>query len=613
MANTISGQEIASTGALTSQVYKATHKGEHSLPFMNRSFISFSFGGKNIEDFNLIAYTDGDTMEKEGYATFTDLTSTYDVLHGQFLWGTYYKNNSITFNLVGDAITQRQLDEFKHWFQAGKVRELILAEHPNRAIMAHVSEPPHLSLLPFEKQIDVRLGNSYYKTSTTEYRGTIQLSLVMDDPLWYAKINIFGHRDEQGIYRDTWYDVRTNSEHSVLDIPDAIKILYEDGIPLSSMITSTMLLGSNIFASVNYQMLSRIVSQSTISDYEANSTTIGYYNNGNVPLVGETTPRAPWQYYKGAVIATMDGDRYITGSRIAGAIMNDENGVSYLAPYSSANPTGTTISFYYAGTAPSPANIKFNLTPIITTQNGSYYITSPCNSYASNILGKKYNTITFEGCEEKHEFNFTTPNIYTSFNEVMRLFDNDEVIAEGLSWATVREFIREMIWHSEVRAWANRVIDALDDEDGQGLIGANEKQTLKLYMSYFLIPADGTINNLLPAHFSFDAKTGESVGEIQHRSCFAADGSIIYFVKPENASQMNEAWANYCKYNIVTSKENVGDMVKSKYLIIEEKNYPNEYNNIVAWQAGERYAHRMYHNVSNGISNIYVDYKNLYL
>jgi len=40
-----------------SQVYLATHEGsgERRLPYMNRSFISFRFGDRNIEDFNLIA------------------------------------------------------------------------------------------------------------------------------------------------------------------------------------------------------------------------------------------------------------------------------------------------------------------------------------------------------------------------------------------------------------------------------------------------------------------------------------------------------------------------------------------------------------------------------
>jgi len=31
------------------------------------------------------------------------------------------------------------LDEFLYWFHAGEARELVLAEHPNRAILARVS------------------------------------------------------------------------------------------------------------------------------------------------------------------------------------------------------------------------------------------------------------------------------------------------------------------------------------------------------------------------------------------------------------------------------------------------------------------------------------------
>jgi hypothetical protein len=100
----INGIEVASNNARTSQVYKATHKGENLLPFMNRSFISFSFGGKNIEDFDLIATVAGDRMEREGYANFDALTSTYDVVHGQFYWGSYYRTNQMSFNLATDGI-----------------------------------------------------------------------------------------------------------------------------------------------------------------------------------------------------------------------------------------------------------------------------------------------------------------------------------------------------------------------------------------------------------------------------------------------------------------------------------------------------------------------------
>jgi len=88
---TLVGNEVASPTLPHSQVYKATHEeGGKRLPFMYRSFISFTYGGKHIEDFNLIAVTNGDRMEREGYAEFEDLTSTYDTINGQFYWGTYF-------------------------------------------------------------------------------------------------------------------------------------------------------------------------------------------------------------------------------------------------------------------------------------------------------------------------------------------------------------------------------------------------------------------------------------------------------------------------------------------------------------------------------------------
>jgi len=117
-------QEIKHT-----QVYMATHNGEGAnarLPFMNRSFISFSFGSKKdndnvdvpvyIEDFNLIATISGDRLEKQGYAEFEDLTTEYEVLDGHFYWGTHYTNHELTFELATDGMTQKELDSFLHWF-----------------------------------------------------------------------------------------------------------------------------------------------------------------------------------------------------------------------------------------------------------------------------------------------------------------------------------------------------------------------------------------------------------------------------------------------------------------------------------------------------------------
>jgi len=69
--------------------------------------------------------------------------------------------------------------------------------------------------------------------------------------------------------------------------------------------------------------------------------------------------------------------------------MSENTGVTSLA-------SGEIVYFYYAGTAPTYPTLEFTLTPIFS----DYYITSPCNSYASTISKNgtlvPYNTITIE-------------------------------------------------------------------------------------------------------------------------------------------------------------------------------------------------------------------------
>jgi len=50
------------------------------------------------------------------------------------------------------------------------------------------------------------IGGYPYKTSTTKYKGTINITFVMDQPFWHSKVNIFGYSDDSGIYHDTWID-----------------------------------------------------------------------------------------------------------------------------------------------------------------------------------------------------------------------------------------------------------------------------------------------------------------------------------------------------------------------------------------------------------------------
>ena len=56
-------------------------------------------------------------------------------------------------------------------------------------------------------------------------------------------------------------------------------------------------------------------------------------------------------------------------------------------------------------------------------------------------------------------------------------------------------------------------------------------------------------------------------------------------------------------------------MLKSNYLFIRDRNYPDKVNgSINQWTEGRKDAsHRIYHDVDGGLKHIMIKYKNLYL
>ena len=568
------------------QVYQATHKGEDYLPFMQRSFISFSFDGKNIEDFNLIATIDGDRLQRKGYSEFEDLTSNYEVLDGHFYWGTHYTNHTLDFNLATDGITENELNSFLKWFQPGKTKELILSEHPNRMIMARVSSAPELHLLPFEEKAIKKIDGKAFSTSTTLYKGEISLTFIMEEPYWYSKINIFGHLDElTGVYHDIWIDAN-GEEQNIFNDPDAIKIALEDNIPIGSMIQDSMLLGNNTFADANEN------TGAQTAELEEYTETI---ENGEVSVAEEEEDHLLEQ----ARIAIEENGVWVFGARISGTIMKESTGIETFAANESQY-------FYYAGNAPSRPTIEFVLTPIIS--DSTYYITNPKNKYAlnetdnaDNIIGNPYNVFSFESLTKK-ELQFTTPSVYTAYNQVIDIFNK---MSTNTSWVQVRKDIRDYVNHPAARAWANKVIDSFEGDTVNG-----NNALAKQRMRYFLInniPQEVQNNGLielqyapLSSHFSFNCKTGKAV-------------ATLYYRTPDNGQVQD--WETYG--SISGHEEDVGDMVRSNYLIIEDQNQPTENGNIVAWGSTNAttrlHSHVINHDVENGLKNVYVKYNNMYL
>ena len=599
------------------QVYQATHEGEVRLPFMRRSFISFTYGGRYIEDFDLIATIEGDRMERSGYASFNDLTTDYDNLDGQQYWGTHYKTNDITFRLATDGIDQATLDSFLSWFSAGVSRELILAEHPNRIALARVAEPPQLSLLPFEYQTIFKVANIEYPVTTTLYKGEITLHLVMDEPHWYAKDNILGILADKEVdanntekrYIDYWVDFNGNAV-DIFASADALKILYEDGIPLGSNIQNNMLLGNGTFANIENDYDSkiwdpaddqivytdgepsgrgaRIAGIITDEEFAEQSLNIGAEAPGAEKPIAQylTTENNEKIFFDlDLEINPLTNEPFMNYwpreyiGKIAGAIIDiTGNGITSLEGLpQDENAAGY---FFYAGTAPSPTKITFTLTPRLDN-NG--YIDVPYNQFI--ITGEK-----------EYILKFTTPNLFTSYNRLIKIIDQRY---NGLEtdWAAMYKDARDKIRHAAVRAWAARIFDmyqSIVERSGREFT----KEEIKNSISYFLKMSS---NRLFPITLTFNSKTGEAIGYAKYNKMISV---------PENIENLSNS------IETVESEENIGDMLKSNYIIIKERNYPNDQGYIVKWQdtpQGRRYSHKITHDLPVPLTNIQIEYQNMYL
>lgn len=209
-----------------STVYRETHNIQgRSDSFINRSYLSFSFGGKNIEDFELIVTSQG-PQSKQIMGNFRDLTSSYEVIDGQYYWGTYFDNAEITLTLSTDSMTQEHLDSFINWFKPGEEKELIFAEHPNRAIMARVMTAPTMSMIPFTQEAEIIINEVVYTTTTSLYKGDITLSFIMDSPFWYAKSNLLAINNDAVVTQ--W--INANGEAINDYSEDMLKIILEDRV-----------------------------------------------------------------------------------------------------------------------------------------------------------------------------------------------------------------------------------------------------------------------------------------------------------------------------------------------------------------------------------------------
>lgn len=515
MSNVLNGNEVESGNFSYSQVYSVTHDGAgNRLPYMQKSFISFSYGGKLIEDFDLIAINGNDKLERVLYGSFEDTTTDYIKVDGQIFWGTHFKNNAIQLALSTDGITQNRLDEFKHWFKPGIARELILSEHPNRAIMARVAEPPAMEMLPFEKKISYVINGQTYETSSTVYRGNITLSLVMDSPSWYAKLNYMPYYVDKVTLASL--DANSDNVNKVFTLADKdmVKIMYEDNIPHQSALRGNVFLGGNL-------------------------------------LFRESAETEEAQVDITHLDVTTDNSAVTVGP-------------------GNSNPA----YLFYSGTARSYPIIKFSLAFPINTSDSAYsrrYLERPKNTYYDN--GVSYSNITLSCNGISQEFRFTTPSILTGYNQAV---DTIKTMT-GSSGADIINALKEKVTEKYSRAWAIACMQSIATSP------ITDEGSLTLIMAEF----EKFINPNVPATFIINSKTGEAVGHFSVK------------VKTDTDDDLDNV-----QYQEIT--ENIGDMIRSDYLVLEEKNQLNS--------NGEITLNNCYKITSDlQLTNVLFLYENMYL
>ena len=606
------------------QVQTATKNGQgNSLSILNRQFISFSYGGKNIEDFDLLAVFSNDRLNKEIYAPFNDTTTEQAELDGQMFWRSNFKAGQLSFNLATDGMTSIQLEEFKNWFQPGIERELILSEYHNRKILARVANPPQISLLPFEQSVQVKVGEKYYTTKTSLYKGEIRLDFVMDDPYWYS---IFSHLDsiEEGFNLYVTPDVVTTKNSFNIEVTQnldgsliingqspagELAIFYfslADTIPMNTKYTIS-LNNSESFDETQFGSLDmgiRLMNQTqyvsgetefdrVVSFCQINSTLSSSYSSslkgfqliipGNENLVFNNFSLKPEIYIndkkqEALKIIQEDGvpskemfktncflaNNYYCSYNDSLISINKNNGYELDAE----NQTTDTY-LYYCGTAPAKPIISFDIEPVINEGTGKI-----------SFPNKDENKITYLSIgtgENYKELRFGLPSLFSSYNNALDIALKYE---ENSSILDLRKELRDFVYDYYTRSYVIALIDMIKNDKERKYADVN-----------------GKIKEGFKEYFIDEMKKFFRGSLFCVINCKNGSVTISGKIRQYNGSEMVEI------NEPIT--ENAGNMIKSNYLTIEKRKLP-ENGFVTSNQC-------LMVTTNTKLSNLKINYKYMYL
>lgn len=488
----------------------------------DKEFIDFSFAGKHISEFDMVAVSDGDRYSLDMSSTFDDETSTINGLNGQYYWGTTFNANQINFKLATDGITEKQLTAFKKHFVPGKYGKLFVDERIGRYCWARVKSVITLNFIPFQEQNTIQ-GIIFH---TNIYKGEASIVFEMDYPWWIAEHN----------YLET-----INQE--------TIRKAYVNNVPMANSLD----IKANIENTSNNISTTGQAYQDILSALEAQETIPFMTPNSNV-IIGDST------------------------------YMITKNGLATLASYNAITDTEKNkYILYNASELATPISLTLKNQTITVSTSAPYYITYARDSINTPANERQYNMYFIRNYEGQitNILKYTNPGVFYNINKVIQLayVYKDSVSANLIDF---QDMLQEEIHHNRVLIWAARGLQFItnhselyDSENGTFLSGNltiydynGTAQSVKWYeyLNYWMLQfcapatekADGTIDIAEQNNSVWDRNS--SLGTFQLVMDGKTTQSFIIYSSHSILSSLS---------NISNIEENCGEMILSEYLKVD--------------------------------------------
>ena len=120
-----------------------------------KEYIDFSFAGRHISEFGLVAVTSGDRYQFAGSPQFEDETSNVNGVWGQYYWGTNFKTKTYSYSLATDGMTERQLEDFKYHFRPGHYGQFYEDAWFDRYCYVRIKAVVDFSFIPFQEEAEI--------------------------------------------------------------------------------------------------------------------------------------------------------------------------------------------------------------------------------------------------------------------------------------------------------------------------------------------------------------------------------------------------------------------------------------------------------------------------